>query len=104
MHERPAHPWTVAALGAEVGMSRAVFARRFAKLVGQPPLLHLTEWRMTIAADLLRTPGATDLLRAPGATVAAVARRVGYADGFAFSNAFKRVRGMPPSDLAHPPR
>jgi AraC-like DNA-binding protein len=45
---------------------------------------------MTIAADLLR---------APGSTVAAVARRVGYADGFAFSNAFKRVRGMPPSDL-----
>ncbi|MEV6034635.1 AraC family transcriptional regulator [Nonomuraea sp. NPDC052116] len=95
MHERPAHPWTVAGLGAAVGMSRAVFARRFADLVGQPPLLYLTEWRMTIAADLLRTPGAT---------VAAVARRVGYADGFAFSNAFKRVRGMPPSDLARSPR
>lgn len=76
-------------------MSRAVFARRFAELVGQPPLLYLTEWRMTIAADLLRTPGAI---------VAAVARRVGYADGFAFSNAFKRVRGMPPSDLARSPR
>ncbi|MEV1004638.1 AraC family transcriptional regulator [Nonomuraea sp. NPDC050202] len=90
MHEHPARPWTVAVLGAEVGMSRAVFARRFAALVGQPPLVYLTEWRMTIAADLLR---------APGSTVAAVARRVGYADGFAFSNAFKRVRGMPPSDL-----
>ncbi|MGI5200435.1 AraC family transcriptional regulator [Spirillospora sp. CA-108201] len=91
MHERPAHPWTVAALGAEAGMSRAVFARRFAMLVGQPPLVYLTEWRMTLAADLLRMPGAT---------VASVARKVGYADGFAFSNAFKRVRGMPPSDLA----
>ncbi|WP_188190113.1 AraC family transcriptional regulator [Nonomuraea sp. SYSU D8015] len=90
MHERPGHPWTVAALGAEVGMSRAVFARRFAELVGQPPLVYLTEWRMAIAADLLRTPGAT---------VASVARRVGYADGFAFSNAFKRVRGLPPSRL-----
>ncbi|MEV5538136.1 AraC family transcriptional regulator [Saccharopolyspora shandongensis] len=90
MHERPDHPWTVAALGAEAGMSRAVFARRFAELVGQPPLRYLTEWRMALAADMLR---------APGATVASVARKVGYADGFAFSNAFKRVRDMPPSDL-----
>ncbi|NUW33518.1 AraC family transcriptional regulator [Nonomuraea sp. SMC257] len=95
MHERPAHPWTVAALGTEVGMSRAVFARRFAELVGQPPLVYLTEWRMTVAADLLRKPGTT---------VAAVARRVGYADGFAFSNAFKRVRGMPPSELVRSAR
>ncbi|NRQ31885.1 AraC family transcriptional regulator [Nonomuraea sp. NN258] len=95
MHEHPARPWTVAALGAEVGMSRAVFARRFAELVGRPPLAYLTEWRMTIAADLLRTPGAT---------VAAVARRTGYADGFAFSNAFKRVRGVPPSALTRPSR
>ncbi|MFC6881336.1 AraC family transcriptional regulator [Actinomadura yumaensis] len=90
MHARPDHPWTVASLGEEAGMSRAVFARRFASLVGQPPLVYLTEWRMTIASDLLREPGST---------VAAVARRVGYADGFAFSNAFKRVRGVPPSDL-----
>ncbi|MEU4577852.1 AraC family transcriptional regulator [Nonomuraea sp. ATR24] len=90
MHEQPARPWTVAALGAEVGMSRAVFARRFAELVGQPPLVYLREWRMTAAADLLRVPGAT---------VTAVARRVGYADGFAFSTAFKRVRGVPPSAL-----
>ncbi|MCG5217232.1 AraC family transcriptional regulator [Streptosporangium sp. KLBMP 9127] len=94
-HERPAHPWTVAGLGAEVGMSRAVFARRFTELVGQPPLDYLTEWRMTLAADLLRTSGAT---------VAAVARRVGYADGFAFSHAFKRVRGIPPSDLVRSPK
>ncbi|MEV0828172.1 helix-turn-helix domain-containing protein [Nonomuraea rubra] len=49
---------------------------------------------MTIAADLLRTPGTT---------VTAVARRFGYADGFAFSNAFKRLRGMPPSDLIRSP-
>ncbi|MEV0621829.1 AraC family transcriptional regulator [Nonomuraea sp. NPDC050404] len=94
MHDRPAHSWTVASLGAEAGMSRATFARRFADLVGQPPLVYLTEWRMTLAADLLRRPGAT---------VASVARKVGYADGFAFSNAFKRVRGVPPSDLARSP-
>ncbi|WP_435832367.1 helix-turn-helix domain-containing protein [Nonomuraea rubra] len=63
-------------------------------LIGQPPLAYLAEWWMTIAADLLRTPGTT---------VTAVARRFGYADGFAFSNAFKRLRGMPPSDLIRSP-
>jgi AraC-like DNA-binding protein len=91
LHEQPGRPWTVAALAAEVDTSRAVFARRFSELVGQPPLAYLTEWRMTLAADLLREPGAS---------VASVARRVGYADGFAFSNAFKRVRGLSPSAFA----
>ncbi|MFI0357350.1 helix-turn-helix transcriptional regulator [Actinomadura sp. 9N407] len=90
LHQWPARPWTVAALAAEAGMSRAVFARRFTALVGRPPLGYLTEWRMALAADLLREPGAG---------VAAVARRVGYADGFAFSSAFKRVRGETPSAL-----
>ncbi|WP_067469666.1 AraC family transcriptional regulator [Actinomadura macra] len=90
LHERPARPWTVASLAAETGMSRAVFARRFTQLVGRPPLAYLTEWRMTLAADLLRERDAS---------VASVARRVGYADGFAFSNAFKRVRGVAPSTV-----
>src|SRR5690606_18491170 len=29
MHDRPAEPWTVAALARQVGMSRAGFSRRF---------------------------------------------------------------------------
>ncbi|GLF94923.1 AraC family transcriptional regulator [Streptomyces yaizuensis] len=88
LHEDPAHPWTVALLATEAGMSRTAFARRFTALVGRPPLTYLTEWRMTLAAERLR---------APGATVTTVARAVGYADGFAFSAAFKRVRGVSPS-------
>jgi AraC-like DNA-binding protein len=91
LHERPAHRWTVAALAAlaaEVGLSRAAFAARFTHLVGEPPLTYLTGWRMTLAADLLRD---TD------ATVAAVAHQVGYEDPFAFSVAFKRVYGTSPS-------
>ncbi|MBO0651318.1 AraC family transcriptional regulator [Streptomyces triculaminicus] len=88
LHEDPARPWTVASLAKEVGMSRTAFARRFSALVGRPPLTYLTEWRMTLAADRLRTPGAT---------VAAVAKDVGYGDGFAFSAAFKRVRGVSPT-------
>lgn len=88
LHERPARPWTVGELAAELGMSRAAFAARFTGLVGRPPLAYLTEWRMTIAADLLQDTTAT---------VAAVASNVGYGDPFAFSVAFKRIRGCTPS-------
>ncbi|APU15024.1 MULTISPECIES: AraC family transcriptional regulator [Actinoalloteichus] len=88
VHAEPARPWTVAAMAAEAAVSRAAFARRFSALVGEPPLTYLTAWRMAVAADLLTEPEST---------VAAVARRVGYTDPFAFSAAFTRVRGVTPS-------
>ncbi|QEU92501.1 AraC family transcriptional regulator [Streptomyces kanamyceticus] len=88
MHDEPARSWTVAALAARSQVSRAAFARSFTDLVGRPPMAYLTEWRMTLAAELLAEPGAT---------VAAVAGQVGYADGFGFSDAFKRIRGIAPS-------
>jgi AraC-like DNA-binding protein len=83
----PAHPWTVATLAAGVGVSRAALARRFAELVGEPPMAFLTGWRLAMAADLLREGDAT---------VGAVARQVGYGSSFALSTAFKRVRGISP--------
>ncbi len=76
-------------LASRVGVSRSAFARRFTTLVGQPPLAYLTQWCMTIASDLLSEPDAT---------IADVAKRVGYADAFNFSAAFKRVKGMSPSN------
>ncbi|MFE1890211.1 AraC family transcriptional regulator, partial [Streptomyces microflavus] len=88
MHEDPAHPWTTAELAARAGVSRTTLAKRFTELVGDGPVAYLTEWRMTLAADLLTRPELT---------VAAVARRVGYADAFGFSAAFKRLRGESPS-------
>jgi AraC-like DNA-binding protein len=54
-----------------------------------PPLTYLKEWRMALAADLLGEPAST---------VAAVARRVGYADAFGFSTAFKRFYGASPTE------
>ncbi|WP_206791326.1 AraC family transcriptional regulator [Amycolatopsis sp. MtRt-6] len=88
MHAEPSRPWTVVTLAKIAGASRAAFARRFTALVGEPPLAYLTGWRMTLAADLLRRQGTP---------VASVASQVGYADSFAFSAAFKRVRGVSPS-------
>lgn len=89
LHNDPAQPWTVAALADTVGVSRATLARRFAELVGEPPMAFLTDWRITLAADLLREPGAT---------IGSVAQQVGYASPFALSAAFKRVRGISPRE------
>jgi AraC-like DNA-binding protein len=87
LHNNPAHPWTLATLAAAIGVSRAALARRFNALVGEPPMTFLTEWRLSLAADLLREPGAT---------VGSVAQQVGYGSSFALSTAFKRVRGVSP--------
>ena len=89
MHEEPARRWTLAALAAEAGVSRATFARRFTEVVGEPPMSYLTGWRLSLAADLLSR---TD------ASVDSIARRVGYQSGFGLSVAFKRVYGTRPSD------
>jgi AraC-like DNA-binding protein len=87
IHNDPAHPWTVAELAAEAGVSRAAFARRFTELVGEPPMTFLTDWRLSLAADLLLEPDAT---------IGSVAYQVGYGSPFALSSAFKRVRGISP--------
>lgn len=89
LHNNPAHPWTVAELAVRAGVSRAALARRFAELVGEPPMTYLTGWRLALAADLLREPDAT---------VGAVARRVGYGSPFALSAAFKRAHGVSPQE------
>ncbi|MGB5736375.1 MAG: AraC family transcriptional regulator [Thiohalocapsa sp.] len=89
MHNDPAHPWTLASLANHVGASRAALARRFHEVVGQPPIAFLTEWRLALAADLLHEPDAT---------VGSVAEQVGYSTPYAFSTAFKRVRGISPRE------
>jgi AraC-like DNA-binding protein len=89
IHNNPAHPWTVAALAAETGVSRAALARQFTELVGEPPMSYVTSWRLALAADLLRERDTT---------IGAVARQVGYGSAFALSAAFKRVRGVSPQE------
>jgi AraC-like DNA-binding protein len=87
IHAQPARDWTVARLAREAGRSRSAFAASFSKTLGQTPLAYLTQWRMTVAARLLReTP----------LGVAAVAQRVGYRNPYAFATAFRRVTGAPP--------
>ena len=87
IHAEPGHPWTVAGLATEVGMSRSAFAARFATLVGEPAMRYVTRWRMQVALHRLQESDAT---------VATIAAEVGYDSEAAFSRAFKRVCGAPP--------
>ncbi|MFI6392245.1 AraC family transcriptional regulator [Nonomuraea sp. NPDC050540] len=89
LHDELDRPWTVADLAAETGVSRAALARRFAARVGSPPMAYLADRRVEVAADLLR---------GSDATLTSIARRVGYSDAFTLSVAFKRLRGVTPSE------
>ena len=87
MHARPAHAWTIEELAHDVGASRSVLAERFAELVGLPPMHYLANWRMQIASGLLSN----------GVNIATVAAETGYGSEAAFSRAFKKLVGVPPS-------
>ena len=89
LQESPAEAWTIGTLADQTRVSRATLARRFAEVVGQPPMEFLTEWRLTLAADLILDPRET---------VGSVARTVGYGSPYALSAAFKRVRGVSPHE------
>ncbi len=90
LHEDVARPWTVDELAAAVGVSRAALGRRFAALLGEPPMSYLAGWRLALAADLLL---------ASDATVTAIARQVGYRTPFSLSTAFKREHGVSPQQF-----
>lgn len=95
MEEQPSTRWTVETLAKAVGVSRAVFARDFTAIVGVPPLKFLARSRMETAAELLRDSPAT---------LAEVGAAVGYDSEFAFSRAFSRHHGVPPSVFRTLPR
>jgi AraC-like DNA-binding protein len=88
LHERPAEAWTLESLARESGASRSALAERFTHFVGQPPMQYLTRWRLQLAAGRLAQSDAK---------VSAVALDVGYDSEAAFSRAFKKMVGVPPS-------
>jgi AraC-like DNA-binding protein len=88
LHGSPAHAWTLAGLAEASGASRSVLAERFTRLVGQSPLQYLAHWRVQIAASMLTETRAK---------VSAVAADVGYSSEAAFSRAFRKIAGVPPS-------
>ena len=88
LHRNPARAWTIESLARDAGLSRSALAERFTQFVGRPPMLYLTNWRMQIAASHLLSGMES---------VAKVGSRVGYESEAAFSRAFKKIVGTPPS-------
>jgi AraC-like DNA-binding protein len=87
LHSRVAHPWTIADLANEVGISRSALVERFTRYLSEPPVTYLTRWRLQLAARSLEgTPR----------SVAEIAAAVGYESEAAFNRAFKREFGQPP--------
>jgi AraC-like DNA-binding protein len=87
LHARPEHQWTLEELARETNSSRTNVAKRFAEVVGYPPMQYLAQWRMQVAATLLSQSGAK---------VAAIGAAVGYDSEAAFSRAFKKATGVAP--------
>jgi AraC-like DNA-binding protein len=92
IHEHPSRPWSVPELARITGLSRAAFARAFGEALGQPPMQYLTDWRMALARDYLRT---SDM------DLAGIAELIGYGSQYAFASAFKRHHGCPPGAWRH---
>ena len=88
LHRQPAHPWTVAALASEVGISRSVLAERFRHYLSETPIAYLTRWRLQLGAQML-----TSTSRG----VAQIAGEVGYESEASFNRAFKREFSLPPA-------
>lgn len=91
MHARIEHSWSIDQLAKIAALSRSAFFERFTRMVGVAPMEYLLAWRMEIAKALLRDDKVT---------VSEVAERVGYGSTSAFSVAFSRHVGQPPSHYA----
>lgn len=89
LHDDPTRDWSADDLARQANTSRSVLGARFKVLLGQSPIRYLVEWRMQIAADLLRT---TNL------KLAAIAEQTGYGSEAAFSRAFHRHVGQWPAE------
>ena len=87
LHDRIAHPWTIAGLAAQVGISRSALVERFTRYLSEPPMTYLTRWRLEMAARLLEKTSRG---------IADIASEVGYESEAAFNRAFKREFGQPP--------
>lgn len=88
MHDRPSHPWTLDELADVAGMSRARFAVNFRETVGVTPLDYLTDWRMSIAQNLLKQ----------GRPIKSVAAAVGYQSQAALTRVFAKRVGYAPAN------
>ncbi|SIO00215.1 AraC family transcriptional regulator [Vannielia litorea] len=84
-------PVTIDDMANHVGMSRAVFHRRFKEATTMSPIQFVKSMRLNNAAMKI----------AEGKTVSEAAWDVGYASPSQFSREFKRMYGQSPRDWSH---
>jgi len=88
LHRTPAKAWTLEGLAREAGVSRSALVERFAKYLCVSPMSYLTDWRLELGAEALRTSSRS---------VQSIAIEVGYESEAAFNRAFKRRFEKPPA-------
>jgi AraC family transcriptional regulator, activator of mtrCDE len=84
----PARPWTVPEFAQRCNMPRATFIRHFQERLGRSASELLSDIRMTVAANTLKT---SDM------STGAVAELAGYQSEAAFQRAFKHKMGITPA-------
>lgn len=88
LHDSPEYPWTIDVLAAQAHTSRATLIRRFSRTLDTSIMGYLREVRMQWARQLISS--SQDGLDE-------IAVRVGYADAFSLSKAYKQWWGHAPS-------
>ena len=87
IHRDPAYPWRIHNLAKEAATSRPTLVRRFSTVLGMGPAAYLSQWRLNLAAIMLRE---TEY------GLEAIAERSGYGSAAALSKAFRRAFGLAP--------
>lgn len=88
LFNEPAHAWSLPELARLCNMSRATLARQFQEKLGRSASDLLTDIRMTLAANELKTASHS---------TAVVAEMAGYQSEAAFQRAFKSYLGVTPA-------
>lgn len=86
----PEQPWTMESMAARAFLSRATFARHFARAYHLTPQAWLTQLRMAMAARLLHQDRQ--------ARLDVIAERSGFQSLASFSKTFKKYYGLTPGE------
>ena len=88
IHDDPRRNWSVQDLAAASGVSRSTLAERFEAVLDTSPMRYVRDWRLHLASVALSTTPQR---------IAAIAYEAGYGTEAAFTRAFSRAYGAPPS-------
>ncbi|MGY6270599.1 AraC family transcriptional regulator [Achromobacter denitrificans] len=86
VHRSPCDEWPLEKMAEVAGMSRSAFAAVFKQTTGTTPAAYLADWRLTLAASMMRS----------GRPVKQIAAELGFASASSLSKAFRQRMGASP--------